>query len=165
MITKLETIKMLKLTPLQRRDKGLPESLDDVAKAVGKHIVTIRKWKKEFVDNPFADVIAKTTPTKAVRPSKNYDSKKTLQGRSEEVDAALFRAVAAGKTEAIKLYKQLVGDLIEKKEVTFGLSADEITRRNLEAERRSRDFRDGSGYRVEDLSEGLSVLPKEICED
>ena len=56
-------------------------------------------------------------------------------------------------------------ELTEKHEVTIGLTADEIARRNFEAERRLGEWRREHGYRVEDVQDGSSLLLGEVRED
>jgi hypothetical protein len=59
----------------------------------------------------------------------------------------------------MELYAKLKGLLIEKREnVNIDLTADDITRRNLEAERRLRE----QGYRVDDVQEESALLSENI---
>jgi len=69
-------------------------------------------------------------------------------------DAMLSDASAKDKDLAVRM----LGMLIEKREdkITVELSADEIARRNLEAERQLRE----AGYRVEEVQEKPSLLSK-----
>lgn len=65
------------------------------------------------------------------------DVKPYLIAYRKQVLDNLLTACASGNAQALKIYHQLTGDLVEKQEVDvkIGLSADEITRRNLEADR------------------------------
>ena len=58
------------------------------------------------------------------------------------MDALHKMAINDHNAFAAKTYLQAKGEFVEKAEVKLGLSADEISRRNLEAERQLRD----SGY-------------------
>ena len=62
----------------------------------------------------------------------------------------------------MELYAKLKGLLVEKSEqkIKLEIGADEIARRNNEAERRDREFREGSGYGVEDVSTESNLLPQ-----
>ncbi len=80
-----------------------------------------------------------------------------------EVVQYVFESAKKGNAQSQKLFAQLAGKLIEKSEVKIGLSADEITRRNLEAERQLREQgfdRRGNGLRVEEVKEELPLLSK-----
>lgn len=71
----------------------------------------------------------------------SYNSESFLDERSYKVDKALMTACERGNATALRTYYQLTNRLIEKseQEVKIGLSADEITRRNLEADRQLRE--------------------------
>lgn len=91
----------------------------------------------------------------------NYDSEVYLDGKTHKVDAALLEACKKGSPGALKIYYQLMNRLVEKteQEVKLGLSADELARRNLAAERELESGRE-TGYRVEEVSEKPSLLSK-----
>ncbi|KKL91443.1 hypothetical protein LCGC14_1894640 [marine sediment metagenome] len=84
-----------------------------------------------------------------------YDSNDWLLNRTAEADKALLDSLSKGSPASLKLFYQLMDRLIEKQEIIHGLTADETTRRNLEADRQLRE----DGYRVEEMPEkpvGLS---------
>lgn len=105
-----------------------PFSQKDLAKKLGITESTLINWKKEKAN---ARIMAPE--------EKEYDSIAYLRGRSPEADKALITSCLSGNASSLKLLKQLLGDLVEKTEVTLGLTADEIARRNLEAERQLRE--------------------------
>ena len=100
----------------------------------------------------------------------NEESPETAEGwkaylQSQKLVAAkhLVEEVKQGKVTAIEAFFKLLGEFIEKTEhkVEFGLTADEIARRNFEADRQLRE----GGYRMEEVSEKPPLLPKEVCVD
>ena len=84
----------------------------------------------------------------------NYDSDQWLAGRTPQADRALLKACEGGNAQALRTYYQLTKRLIEKQEIIHGLTADETTRRNLEADRQLRE----DGYRVEEMPEKPPLL-------
>ena len=86
-----------------------------------------------------------------------YDSNKFLEERDGRIDAALIAACEKGSPKALELFFKLRGKLVDKvkADVTIGLSADEIARRNLQAER---DLRD-AGYGVAEVQDKPLLLP------
>lgn len=96
---------------------------------------------------------------------------KSFKEQGNGGDEALFiaqvrtRAMEARSPASIlELYARLKGYLVDKSEVKveIGLSADEHTRRNLEAERELREFRETSGHRVEEVPEKPTLLPEPV---
>ena len=98
---------------------------------------------REVMENSLA-----TRPTEEIFTfqEKDYDSDTWLRGRTKEADTALIRSCASGNAASLKLFNQLINRLVEKQEVKIGLTADEIAKRNLEADRRIKEFRDGRGH-------------------
>ena len=76
----------------------------------------------------------------------DFDLKEYLKSRGPEAIDGLFKSVKAGSPAALKIYYQLIDELVEKsaQEHTFKLDASYLTRLENEA-RRERD----SGIRVE----------------
>lgn len=91
------------------------------------------------------------------------DWKKYLQSQKLIAAKHLVGEVQQGKVTAIEAFFKLLGEFIEKTEhkVELGLSADEIARRNFEADRQLRD----GGYRVAEVSEKPPLLPEQVCVD
>ncbi len=87
------------------------------------------------------------------------DPEAWLQAQLMNLYKAVTKSAQGGNAQSQKLLAQLMGRLVEKQEVTLGLSADELTRRNLEAERQLRGI---SGHRVEKVSEELPLLPEDL---
>ena len=59
---------------------------------------------------------------------------KWLHAQGETVNEALIGACRQGNAQALKLFFQLTDQLVEKQDIKVGLSADEIAKRNLEAD-------------------------------
>ena len=70
------------------------------------------------------------------------------------MEQAIYQKGLDGTVKAQELYARLKGKLKDEIEVTIGLSADEIARRNLEAERELRE----AGYRMEEVQEEPPLL-------
>lgn len=91
------------------------------------------------------------------------------KNRVVELYQAVFSSAKKGNAQSQKLAAQLSGMLVEKQEVKIGLTADEIARRNFEAERLLRDggfnIRRADGLAVADVEGELSVLHGEPCVD
>ncbi len=68
--------------------------------------------------------------------------------RTLELNNAILASAKKGNAQSQKLAKQLAGELVEKAEVKFGLTADERARRNSESEQELREFRNQLGQRV-----------------
>ncbi len=83
------------------------------------------------------------------------------EGDSElqQVLRNLFR-LSKKNSNAAKVWLQATNNLVEKAEVKIGLTADEIARRNIEADRRIR-----VGHRVESVPEKPPLLPDKVRED
>jgi len=91
------------------------------------------------------------------------DWKQYLHSQKLVAARALVREIQNGKVTANEAFWKLLGEFIEKTEhkVELGLSADEIARRNFEADRQLRD----GGYRVEEVSEKPPLLSEQVCVD
>jgi len=59
--------------------------------------------------------------------------------RTIEMNQAILASAKRGNAQSQKLAKQLAGELLEKHEVKVGLTADELTKRALEAQRQLRE--------------------------
>ena len=94
-------------------------------------------------------------------PPKRIEGIEVLPTSAEEklaLERKVYKdAMASGASKADKeLAVKMLGMLIERQEVKVGLTADELTRRNLEAERQLRE----GGYRVEEVQEKPTLLLK-----
>lgn len=89
--------------------------------------------------------------------------------RRQEIDKAILDSAKKGNAQSQKLAKQLAGELVEKQEIRIGLTADELTRRNLEAERQLREagfnIRRDDGHRMAQVQDESSLLPGQVCLD
>ena len=104
-------------------EERIPKTYREMAEQLGMTPRGLRNWDKEL-DNG------------------DYDSTKWLTERTPQADAALLAAMKRGNAQALKIYYQLIGKYEEKPEGGIGgLSPDEITRRNFEAERRYREWK------------------------
>ena len=90
----------------------------------------------------------------------DYGSEEYLENNVSKIDKALLKACEDGNASALKIYYQLTNRLIEQSEqkLKVVLTADEIARRNLLAERELQEFRGKTGYRVEEVSEKSALL-------
>jgi len=78
-----------------------------------------------------------------------------------EVERAIYQKALDGTVKAQELYARLKGKLKDEIKVEIGLSADEITRRNLKAERDLQEWyeqRGVGGQRVEEEQEEHPLL-------
>jgi len=127
-----------------RDPKG--ESGAEFARRWGISEVTLWSWKKKaHIEIP--------------EEKGDYDPDSYLANSAKVVDAALIRACERGSPGALKAYYQITNRLVEKSEnINIDISGDELTRRNLEAERRLRDM----GYGVEDVQEKPPLLPEDV---
>ena len=75
------------------------------------------------------------------------------QAKWENVEKAIYQKALGGTVSAQELFAKLKGRLVEQHEVKIGLSADEIARRNLAAERELQ-----AGHRVEEVQKEPSLL-------
>ncbi len=83
------------------------------------------------------------------------ESKVSLAAKVKQLDSAVFEAGQKNSKMAELWYKRK-GLLVEKQEVRIGLTADEIARRNFEADKQLREAgytdRSRDGHRVEEVS-------------
>lgn len=99
--------------------------------------------------------------TKIIVEHRGVEVEDEEEGEDElkQVLKNLYR-LSKKNSNAAKVWLQATGNLVEKTEVKIGLSADEIARRNIEADRRIR-----VGYRVEGVPEKPTLLPDQVRED
>jgi len=141
MKTDYEIATVLAMTPVERVANGLPVSTGDIAKHFGvgeKKVLTIRHNLSGELNGAVAKIWQKTE-----------------EQLRKEIEQFLYIAASKGNPNSAKILAQMKGWLIEKSEVKIGLSADEIARRNLEADRQLRE----GGYRVEKVQEESPLLP------
>ena len=106
----------------------------DFAHQYGMTLRTLEQWD-ERIDNPISK-----------RKIEKYDSESFLKDRTLEIDEALIQSCIKGSPKALELFYKLTGrKLIDKSEVDvkLGLSADEVIRRLLNAEREARELNNG----------------------
>ena len=77
----------------------------------------------------------------------------------KKVEQEIYNRAMAGTVKAQELYAKLKGKLKDEVELKIGLSADEIARRNLIAERELEPGRE-AGHRVEEVQEEPPLLPE-----
>lgn len=147
--------KWLDMSREERIACQLPTTQKDFAKSIGIGTTKMRLFKREFFSLNMKGKIDR----KEVQP-KDYDSLSYLKSRTREVDEGIIKSAKSGNAQAQRLIKQLTGELVEKSEVTIGLTADERARRELEAERQLREWRGGAGHRVEEVQKEPPLLSK-----
>lgn len=76
----------------------------------------------------------------------------------DSVEKAIYDKAVGGTVKAQELYAKLKGKLKEEVELKIGLSADEIARRNLIADRELQEEGRKGGHRVEEVQEEPSLL-------
>jgi len=117
-----------------------PKTIRALAEQLGKAESTLWLWKAQLtkLDDDEVDRFKRKLYRDAMKPN------------------------ATGKDK--ELYARMKGLLVDKQEtkVTLELSADERARRELEAERREREWRSREGYRVEVMSEEPALLHNEV---
>ncbi len=135
----------LKLSLEEKADADLPLNKAQYCKANNVSKVTLNKWEKDRNEE--------------VNPEIEYDSIAWLKSRTAEADIALMKACATGNAQALKLFNQLMGRLVEKTEekVTHELNADQL----IEIERRARQSLISNG-REGEMSPKPSLLPTKV---
>jgi hypothetical protein len=119
----------------------------DLCRRIGTTKMSLNRWQKEWREEA------------KVEADPNYDPEGELFKNYQKVDKALMKACERGSPGALKIFYQLTNRLVEKTENTnLDLTADDITRRQLEAERRLREL----GYRVEDVPDEPTLLPEDV---
>ena len=141
MIDKEEIIRVIQMGKSERKAAGYPSNDRDVAFHFGIHPNTILNYKAELRRQSQA----------AVQEEEDWEKFMT------HLYAGIM--VPGAPASKMELYTKLKGRLVEKHEVKVGqLTADEITKRNIEADRQLRD----AGYRVEEVCEEPYLLPENV---
>jgi len=147
-------IEWMGLSTKERFDRALPLNDSEMRKSLPVGKTVWNKWVDQFHEQHKRDLIMKCHPMVVGEKPKEvevipeeYDSEKYLNDHVDKVDEALIEACDQNNAQALKIYYQLTKRLVERTEVKIGLTADEITRRNLEAERQLRE----GGYRVAEV--------------
>lgn len=98
-----------------------------------------------------------------LKNAETYDSQTWLEKRTPDADRALLEAIQNGKVGAFELFYKLLDRLKDKSEteIRFGLTADEVARRNLEAERQLRE----GGFGVAEVLDESALLSQDIREN
>ncbi len=172
-------LRWINLDLKQREAEKLPSDVDNLSIQLQVPVEIMRHWglQEELGKDVSGQIIDEEEETRG-RPKLptdergNYDSSAWLRQRTHKADLNLIKAMGKGNTNALKLYYQLTGQLVEKQEVKFGLNADEINRRNLEADRiydewlnKNKGIERGTGQGVENLPETPRLLSKQTCPD
>ena len=170
--TKYRAARILALSPTERAMQGLPLTLKDIAKLVGVNPGTIHTWKEnlpQILDEMREQeekrwVIERLEKDKKLRRIAERNlGPQDIAEVSEEEKLALARKVyedamkqgasASEKDVAVKM----LGLMIDQKGVRrSGLTADEIARRNIEAERELSEWRSARGM----AGQGVEEVPK-----
>jgi len=102
-------------------------------------------------ENRTSAVVALEDAKKRAYANKLGEGLDSESSRWENVEQAIYKKALEGTVSAQELYSKLKGKLKEEVELKIGLSADEITRRNLIADRELQEARGESGHRVEEV--------------
>jgi len=164
-------IKYFKMSKQEKIKFGYPLSTKLFADRLSVTPEKLYEWQNNWVTKELASrkmelrlEEQETDNSKPLNTDTTLDSDEYLASRQREVDEALVTSCLKGNATSLRTFNQRTGKLVEKQEqkVTIELSADEIARRNLEAERRINEWKDdgrGDGHSVEDVPKQLSVLP------
>lgn len=155
---KIEAFQWLGFTLEERFKRNLPVTQEEYAEKNQVSTRQLSNWKAEY-----DKVQSEKYHIEAEEDSGDYDSAAWLLTRTPNADKALLKAMQGGSPAALKLFYQLLDRLTEKSEhkVKLELNADEITRRNLEAERQLRE----GGYGMAKVPNELPVFSQDIREN
>ena len=140
---KAEFLKLMEMSPVERGMNKLPVTPQEMATHLDVHVSTIYGWQKQFKDGDW------------FKQEKSDEEQKVEALYKLQEEVMTGTNVPANKWET---FFKLKGWYEPKQEIRVGLSADEIARRNLLAERELRE----SGFGVEEVSEESGVLSKEL---
>ncbi len=142
-----------------------------------KHNLPARIWRNIVADNELdkketkrkkeAELSARTQIDRELqrKPRFEYDSKAYLRSRSQEVDEALLEACKKGNANALKVYKQILGELVEKSPIEVKIyNATDHFEAYREAEQRVSKLRRGAQRDIS-LQPRPVLLSKEIRVD
>ena len=134
---KKQAFKIFAMSPVELGAQGINPSAYGIAKQVGASMPSITKWRKEY-----NEIIAKGEKPALLLMSDEFDIIEYLKAHRKEIAKGLVMSSQAGNPSAQKVALTLTGDYEEKQkaEITIGLSADEIARRNLEANRQLEEW-------------------------
>jgi len=153
---KREAFDWFELSPDERFRKRLPFSQPELAAQLGVKPELIPKWRKEWEDYKASQTVSEDS---------DYNSAAFLNGKSKVADEALIAACEMGKADALRTYYQITRRLIDQRiEYKVELSADELSKRNIEAERQLREQGLLQRLRVEEVPKKLPLLSENICE-
>ena len=135
----------LEMNKAERQSKGLDFGRKDLAVQYNLAATTLVKWEKEYYGGMRAKealaedlvVIRKDAELKAKAQIEAETPPKTEEEEWEDFKEHLRKQAMKPNASApvMTLYANLEGKLIDKKEIKIGLSADDIARRNLIADR------------------------------
>ncbi len=154
---KKQVLGVLVLSDEERKTRNLPVTKADISRTFGVSRPTIDSWEKKLPKNG--------SPEEIIKQLEETIESKDIKEK-EEVLKKLYTLALEGSVKAAELLLKAKGYLIEKREdkVTIELSADEIARRNLNAERENQDFERGmAGYRVETVQAKPQILSNQLC--
>jgi len=158
---KAQIMPVLSLTEKERSEKGLPIMTAELAKYFDVTPGLITRYRLEVPRYLKEQTEKKRERDRLERGDEEEKVESEVNNLLDHLyEEAMKPNATAGKME---LYLKARGRLVEKREdrIVVELSADEIARRNLRAERELRE----SGYRVEEMQEELLILPKNVRKD
>jgi hypothetical protein len=141
----------LALTPEERFATGECASMSEEAKLLGVNYQNLINWKKQY----------EKVYTAKEDEDGEYDSLKFLLKRNPYVDECLLKSCEKGNANSIKIFKQLVGQFVEKSEqkVKLDISAESVARRNIESLKQLRT----GGYGVDEVQVKSRILHDKLC--
>jgi len=134
------------MTPEERLRAGLPPDQTALRRYLKVGSTAMKEWQALFLERKNREIIGRT-----------FEPEEESPDEVQAVLEALRKMAIDGKNAfAAKTFLQAKGVFVEKTEskVIHELSADEIARRNLEADRELREWRRTSG-------QGMEKVPKE----
>ncbi len=158
----LYDIKVEHLRMMQERIENNPEPLENASPLVISH-KAIRASRK--LGNRLNEPEIKRAVKQRRAEVRRVGEAKVVDVEFQEYIEKLRQEVMMPNCPSAKmeLYAKVKGYMApEKVEVKIGLSADEIARRELEAERRIAELRNRGGSRVESVPKEPLLLPDEV---
>jgi len=146
--------------PEERLRAGLPPDKTKLRTYLGVKSSTLNGWEAKFFEEKTREIMEHSLYHEAdevEQPQEQY----SLSEKEQVLNALRDLCIKHGNAFAGKTWLQAKDEFVEKQEVKVGLTANEIARRNFEAERQLRK----AGYRVVEVQKEPSLLPQNIREN
>lgn len=102
---------------------------------VKKRVTRAQRWMEESL---YGEDTKMTAPLR-VSLDKELEAERWLEANYPDLLEYTFEAAKKGNAASQKLLAQLMGKLVEKSEVKLEISADDMAKRNLEAQRQLKE--------------------------